>query len=408
MRVLLSSVACLFAVSCQTYDFEKVTPLAVAQTTQSRDIISKQLKPNLMLLVDKSGSMNEKIVSTCTGAACATRISELKSAMQTFTTTSGTVARLGLALFPTGPGCPPTTALATPLPMATNADTGTDMALKAKATEVNTAIQAIVPSGGTPTGASLGFVGTTPGLLEADNRKDFILLLTDGLPNCNDANPNQICNCNPTICGAGSCATATTPACGAQISACECTQGSLPTSCSGGTLCKAGCLDKDATTAKIAELKGKGIQTIVVGFGADFVGPAVDTLNAMADSGGFPRRCPMGMDSECGSGNTCTVATKLCNFKFYKASNAAELSSELAKISSALDNTDPCVFQLDAQPTDPRLLAVIFNGQNLAPATDSWNYTGGTVNFVGKYCSDITNSTPASPVNVSIRIIEQF
>ncbi len=57
-------VAALAAVACQTYDFEPVKPLAIAQTTQSKTITAQRLRPNVMMLLDKSGSMNGPIVQT--------------------------------------------------------------------------------------------------------------------------------------------------------------------------------------------------------------------------------------------------------------------------------------------------------------------------------------------------------
>jgi hypothetical protein len=47
-------LAVVLATGCQTYDFEPVEPLAVAQTTESRSIKARAPKPNLMLLVDTS------------------------------------------------------------------------------------------------------------------------------------------------------------------------------------------------------------------------------------------------------------------------------------------------------------------------------------------------------------------
>jgi hypothetical protein len=208
------------------------------------------------------------------------------------------------------------------------------------------------------------------------------------LPNCNGANVNT---------------------CNSPNNGCGCTLGAgMNSDCSSGGFCAEGCLDKDGTSSQIVDLRNKGIQTIVVGFGSDFAGPGVDTLNNMAEAGGFPRRCPNGTDVECGTGNSCNVAQKLCNVKFYKAGNAAELSAELAKISSALNNVDPCVFALDSQPTPPNVPIVYVNGANIPAAADTWAYTGGTVTFAGKICSDIKASTPSTSVKISIRIIETF
>src|SRR4051812_4145013 len=111
MRSVALLTALLLAGSCQTYDFERVVPLAVAQTTDKTIVASKRLKPNVMLLVDNSGSMlfpSDASDPDCTvggvlcgnaatacPASCPTRVSELKNAMGAFLQTSGTIARLG-------------------------------------------------------------------------------------------------------------------------------------------------------------------------------------------------------------------------------------------------------------------------------------------------------------------------
>ena len=79
---------------CQTYDFEPVEPLALAQTTERKVVLSRKKKPNIMLLVDKSGSMKSQVTSTTT------RLSEMKSAMNDFLVDYGNTARFGLAVFP--------------------------------------------------------------------------------------------------------------------------------------------------------------------------------------------------------------------------------------------------------------------------------------------------------------------
>jgi hypothetical protein len=395
MRLIIQIVLIVVAMSCQTYDFEKVTPLALAQTTQTRDIVGRNFKPNVMMLVDRSGSMNFPINTACgttcgtCGANCPTRISELRSAMQIFTSSAGKTARFGLALFPKPEGdvCTATTDVKESLLPPTATDDNTEVALQNKANVINMAIQDISPRGGTPTAASLKAVGDLAGLNDAtDNRKDFVLLLTDGLPNCNAGNKNT---------------------CQSPNNACACT--SDPMVCMNSCTTSQ-CLDKDATVEQIEALKRKGIQTIVVGFGSDFSGGGLETLNAMANAGGFPRGCPKGTDAECGAAsgsNSCNVTDKLCNIKFYKASNGTELAAELAKISDGIGG-DLCVFSLDSQPSDRRQLIVDVNGANVSPGPDTWNYTQGTVTFVGKGCADIKASTSVKPVKVSIRVIEVF
>src|SRR5207245_10298430 len=78
------------------------------------------------------------------------------------------------------------------------------------------------PGGGTPTGATLQMVGGLSGFVASD-RDSFVILVTDGLPNCNSANCQQCvsCNQNPSGCsctvnadGTSSCCNPTARSCG--------------------------------------------------------------------------------------------------------------------------------------------------------------------------------------------------
>lgn len=408
MRPVALLALMLAAASCQTYDFERVVPLAVAQTTDKTIVASKRLKPNVMLLVDNSGSMllpTNPSAPTCPAncgttqnnpcpGTCPTRVSELKSAMATFLQGSGTIARLGVSVFPTDPLCKPAANIDVGLPAPTTTDTGTDSALSMSANQINARIQALAPLGGTPTGSSLEFLGTYGGLNDSnDFRDDFVLLLTDGLPNCNDSNPNQLCSCGAS--------------CSAQQTAtCNCT-----TSTCASTLCAKGCLDQDGAVAAVKALKQKGIRTIIVGFGADLVGGAGPVvLNAMAKEGGFPRECQMGTDAECGGApGSCNTATKQCSTSFFQAANGAELAAALRKISESFQG-DPCVFALSSKPSDPRYLSVVIDNQSVAagPTTYSYDYNANKVTFVADLCTRLTTSTTQNPVNVEFRIVERF
>ncbi len=388
----------LALLSCQTYDFEPVQPLAVSQVTQSTNVAGRKLKPNLMLLVDKSGSMDAPInpsdsrctpgcgpggTSTCP-PGCPTRMTELKTAMSTFLSRSGSVARMGLVFYPADNFCGPANAIAEALPPA--ATTDDDAAYQAKANAVNARIASVSAGGGTPTGASLAFAGTNPGLTDFnDNRQDFVLLLTDGLPNCNANNPNGGCPTPPA--------------------ACKCTTASCGTA---NNLCTLGCLDRSGVVDNVQQLRAKKILVIVVGFGADTaVGDGPDVLNAMAEAGGFARQCPNGTDAECGTGNTCNTSTNVCVKKFYQATNAIELADALAKISDII-GLNPCEFILEAQPSDPRFLAVIIDGTNTPSGPDTWAFSQGKVMFQGALCDRVRNATTAQPMKVEIRIVESL
>lgn len=396
----------LFAVAfaCQTYDFEPVQPIAITQTTQSRKVVARNLKPNLMILVDKSGSMNSTIIPRCMGANCATRVSELKTAMGQFLSTSATVARMGLAFFPkednnfSPGGCRPTTEINVELPPPAMNDMDT-MPLVANANQIASRIQSLnvtIPvQGGTPTAGSLAFLGGYAGLLDdRDNREDFVLLLTDGLPNCNAANPlgcssmpppsANLCTLNPSPNDAG-------------VNNCS------------GQYCRAGFLDKDGVVTAVKQLRSRNVRTVVVGFGADFASPeALDVLNSMAAEGGFARKCPNGTNAECGdpSGMANRCMNNICQKQFYAAANATDLSRALLDIQDLIGSEDPCLFTLSDRPTDQRFLAVIINGATTPAGSASWTLTqAGNVQFTGALCDRIKASTTAEPLNVEFRIV---
>jgi hypothetical protein len=409
-RVALAALAALFAAGCQTYDFEPVVPLAVAQTTQPYKVVARQLRPNMMLLVDKSGSMESPIdltdprcpsgcgSGTACPATCPTRIGDLRNAMAAFLSQSATDARMGLTFYPVDNACSAPSTSDVDLPAPTPNDQDSDAVLSANASAINQRIQAVKPLGGTPTAASLAYVGSLPGLLDTgDSRLDFILLLTDGLPNCNMTNPNQVCACDPNICG-----TCSGSPCAAQQARCRCTL----TSCL--TLCQIGCLDADSVVSVTQANKAKGIKTIVVGFGKDTAsGDAPEVLQAIAEAGDFPRTCRNGTDAECGPGNTCDAATKRCSKAFYQATDANGLSQVLRDIIKNITG-DPCEFVLTSQPTRPEYIAVIVDGKNVASGPETWTYAGTKVTFTGKVCQDIQASTTVNPLSIEIRIVETF
>lgn len=413
IRATAVAIVALAAAGCMTYDFEPVVPLAVGQTTQTFHQVAKKKKPNVMLLVDKSGSMLFPInpanpnctpgcgQGTACPANCPTRIGDLRDAMANFFAQSATDARFGLTFFPSDIGCSAPSTTDVDLPLPTPGDDGTDAALSANSSVINQRIQAIAPVGGTPTGASLAFVGGLPGLLDTgDGRPDFILLLTDGLPNCNGANANQVCTCDAAVCG--SCGGGI---CQAQIDRCKCTLSSCQTNC------QVGCLDTDAVVAVTRANSQKLIKTIVVGFGADTAtGDAPQVLQAIAEAGAYPRDCKKtGTDADCGAGNTCNTATKLCSRAFYQATDANELTNVLRDIIINLTG-NPCEFELDTQPPRPEYISVIVNGSNVVSAPDTWQLTGGKVVFADNtaICQEIKTSTEANPVDVQIRVLETF
>src|SRR5690242_2120480 len=91
---LISAVAFAALTACQTYDFEPVVPLAISQTRDVKIVTVQRSPPNLMLVLDISGSMGS-------AAGNGTRISEMKDAMNSFLTANRSLARYGVVFFPT-------------------------------------------------------------------------------------------------------------------------------------------------------------------------------------------------------------------------------------------------------------------------------------------------------------------
>ena len=415
---------------CQTYDFEPVDPLAIAQTTKETVIAARRSKPDVMLLVDTSASMTlpvnpeltvngQKVCYLkdsaggpdylcrdefpCNTSVCPTRWSELQGAMGPFLSESGKLVRFGLTTYPapptSNPGEPSWVQLCAPaaagesvrLPIPTGLDS--DEQLQVHANSLNTILQEIPnsgakrPTGGTPTGGSLRF---TASLLTGDpeERDQIIILLTDGLPNCNEFNEYN----------------------GGQPEQCRCTL-EAKSQCvePKSPYYQRGCLDKNSSVAAVQELKERKISTIVIGFGAETsAGDGPSVLNEMANAGGFARKCQA--DVDCGAGDTCNLNTQLCGRAFYQAGNREELASALKKISEQLATTDPCFIKLDPSqlPSDNQLIVVYINGERTLQGPDTWTLGEAGVTFTGNTCARLEASRPEDPVKVEVRAIRQL
>jgi hypothetical protein len=322
-----------------------------------------------------------------------TRDRAIKSAMNTFLTNSGTVARLGMITFPSGGQECGTGTVRVDIPTLSD-----DATLNATAAQINGILQASPPAGGTPTSASLAILANYPGLQNPTIPNTYILV-TDGVPNCNAANPNDACNPYPNP-------------------ACRCTIDSP----GGGDACcpypgtsnnpyrRLGCLDQDTTVGTMANLRtSRVIRGFVLGVGDETLGNGT-TLNAMAEAGGFPRVCPNGTNAECGTNNPCITATKKCTREYYQATSSQDLASALETIRGALVG-EPCTFTLNETPSDPLLLAVIVNNQSVARGPDTWTYVPGPPSQVvfapnGTICNQLKNSTPSNPVKLEFRILQ--
>ena len=395
MRCFLGTAlgaALVGGLGCQTYDFEPVTAHALTHSGQSVPVTAKGLPPDFMLLLDRSTSMKER------DGSAQTRMKQLQGTLDTFLTSYGQLARIGMVAFipPGGGACQPAT-------LADIAKSGVDLPtsddpveLQKNADAVNAAVQKLDANGvGTPTAGSLASLANyTPLITPELFRSRFVILLTDGLPNCNPQNTNNQCMVANT--------------------ACRCVLTS--SNCTSSYDCARGCLDSDATVSAVQTLADKGVQTIVIGFGSDAAtGAAPDTLNAIAVAGGAPRSCAAtGTDADCVAAggdaqDGCDTATKLCKKRYYQATNGDKLGQVLKEIVEK--NTHPCDLQLSAEAGNTATLSVRVDGVTVTTGPDTWVYSldGGKpwVHFVplGAICAKLKASTTVNPVLISIQIV---
>lgn len=307
--------------ACQSYDMQPVVPAAPFVKVQP--VVPLKRDPaKVMLARDKSGSMQytpenestsccESVDSTglCVGyrptGSC--KLNSLKSKLlgsNGFIDKTRSKVRLGLAIFPKVPSdntlriaCD---AGAIYVPVADRPDVTTD--------DIRTALDKVQPGGGTPSAQLLREIAANEAFAkEEPSTPRFVILITDGMPNCN-----------------------------AKITQCEvCTnRGGLPSQQCGGA---EQCLDDANLVAAVKELHDHGIDTFVVGFGKDTGSSvAARVLAAAADAGGQAQR------------NAATA--------YYQADGEGDLQAVLDAIIPVI--ADPCTFALEPPVAKLGLLEV--------------------------------------------------
>jgi hypothetical protein len=207
--------------------------------------------PTLFIVQDKSGSMAGP-PDPLNAPNAASKWSTARAVVPLVASQFSDRFRFGVMMFP---------AASTSFACSQGTVTAT---VPSTAADVQATYNANVAGGGTPSAASLTAAKAYLQSLGGASTK-YVLLITDGLPNCNSA------------ANANTCQT-TTPGCQ-----------NLST-CSGSTCCGLGakdCLDDSPTVAAAAALKAAGIKVYVVGFGTSVtLGNNKAVLDAVASAGG--------------------------------------------------------------------------------------------------------------------------
>lgn len=337
---------------------------------------AKTYVPDALLVVDRSGSMgqpvnpNDPACRNCMvncPPACLTRGVSMRNALERLLSTTPTPARFGLVLYPSNATCGPPTVASPPVPMS---DEPSVLAMMASATI--TQLRSASFAGGTPTGPALRFAASQPELTIDTRREHFMVLVTDGLPNCNPMNSATCAN---------------PQACRCTIQACS------------GQNCIIGCLDRQNTLDALTEASARNVRTLVVAFSSDVTGSAstATLFDELATAGGAPLSCTGRSGIECGANNPC-LGDGTCTRKF-----SSEVDVGAARVGEVLRRSARCRWVLD-QPVarDPRLRVQV-NGLTVAPGPMSFEADADdVVRFGGPICAQLAQPGASVPVAFSL------
>ena len=202
----------------------------------------------------------------------------------------------------------------------------------------------VEPTGGTPTSATLQavlpIVTKLPG-------KTFVILATDGAPNCNPTVDCTVDKCGPNIENFPDCPPQGPKNC-----------------CVPPDGFRENCLDDDATVAAAAALKQANVPVYVIGLPGSSEPLFAKVLENVAVAGGTESYYPV------------------------TAANETDMLGALKKVAAQIVAT--CEFKLKEAPSDPKLVNVYFDDVVVPhdPA-NAWDIVGDTVTLVGDACNRV-------------------
>jgi hypothetical protein len=306
---------------------------------------------NVLLALDKSGTM------TLSDGTTATRWGDLTAAVPAALSDFAGVLRLGLEFFPaatvaltcqatlTNNQCCVMPEVTSPLTVPVQAGT---LALSA----IQNALSTVSPGGGTPMAAALErayhYYTGEGSALTGDK---YVLLVTDGGPNCNTE--------LTTECPADHC----TRNLDGNLAVCP-PSGTI--SCCNSPVLYSACLDDTRVADRISQLRLAGIRTIVVGLPGS--APYAAYLDVFATAGGMASGA-------------------------YLATDGANLTSILRSIMASL--APDCQITLDAPPPDITRTNVLVDCAPVTSTTTdadgSWTYDPASVSVMltGAVCDAI-------------------
>jgi hypothetical protein len=299
--------------------------------------------PNVYFVLDRSGSMNESGKWTTVRQVLAEVVEKLGPRIDVgaavFPDPTQDACAPGVEVLPMSPGDPAGTVGSTVLRIARALDIGAN--------------------GGTPTAATLSSLVPHLQALAA-TRPTYVVLATDGGPNCDSGIMCTVDECQLNIESVNGCVPDTPPNC------CDPSVGG-PMNCNDGP----------ATESAVASLAAAGIPVYVVGVPGS--APYADILNQMAIAGGTAQSGSVGDGGLVDGGTTAYYAVDSAGVDAFNAA----ISEIAAKI------TATCTLPLQSMP-DPSMVNVFLDEKPVPPdPVNGWSIDGSTITLLGTTCQEV-------------------
>jgi hypothetical protein len=292
-------------------------------------------KPTLYFVLDRSGSMNE-----------ANKWQTVRGVVAKVITAIGPRATFAAAVFPSPAhdACAPGVEVMTPR-------AGDSPAGRAGYT-TNALLNAtnVPASGGTPTAAT--FAALKPRLQSlASAARTYVILATDGGPNCNAQAQCDVSACIANI----------------ESAAPGCSPGVPPNCCTAQYYGPGECLDAAPTIAAASDLHAAGIDTYVVGVPGS--GPYASVLDQIATAGNTARSSPP---------------------LYYRVDSVGEAAFLSAISQIAAKIVASCTLPLSAPPPNSNEVNVFLDDQPVAKdPVNGWTLDGATITLKGATCDAV-------------------
>jgi von Willebrand factor type A domain len=292
-----------------------------------------------LIILDRSGSMAD---SPSSGGA--SKWDQMTTAIDTTVTQLQGQIKWGLEMFPHDNDCGVSTSV--DVPIGAN-----------DAAAISSSIAAQMPDGSTPTTAAIN-AGAQYLSTVADSNPKYILLATDGEPNCSTGMTAPG--------GACTCPAGTTP------SGTSCCILGVCLPCTTLSATGAGGDDTAAAEQAVTAAATAGVHTFVIGIATD---PGADgVLNQMAQNG-----------LEARPGAT----------QYYPVANQNDLVTAVNTIAGQIIS---CSFAMQQAPPNPDFVEIDVNNSKVPRDTthmDGWDFGPGdlSIQFYGSYCMSLQNGS---------------